>query len=124
VCTQWCGVVHQPARLAHLLSVDLVHAVCKAQLLEHQVAARLQQLAHDAIWLTQVALEQQNLPASLQCQRNFSSVIVRACNNDTLLQMAQKNANTLHITHPSAAAAVTGRWRGLLAHLGLSVSQC
>ena len=43
-----------------LLGVDAIHTVGKAELLELQVAARLQQFPHDTVWLRQVALQQQD----------------------------------------------------------------
>lgn len=50
---------------ACLLSIDAVHTMCQAKLLEHEVTARLKQLANDAVWLLQISLNQQNTPTSL-----------------------------------------------------------
>ena len=45
--------------------VDPLNAALEAHLLERQVAARLQQLAHDPVGLRQIPLEQQDAPAVL-----------------------------------------------------------
>mmetsp|Transcript_46604 Transcript_46604/g.118934 ORF Transcript_46604/g.118934 Transcript_46604/m.118934 type:complete len:287 (-) Transcript_46604:87-947(-) len=49
----------------HQLRVDLLHAAPQPELLQLKVAARLQQLAHDAVRLRQVALQDQHAPAIL-----------------------------------------------------------
>ena len=45
---------------ANLLRIDAVHTVGKAQLLELEVAARLQQLSHDAVRLRQIPFQQEH----------------------------------------------------------------
>lgn len=49
----------------HLLRVYVVHGVRQPQALQHEVAPRLQQLAHDAVWLAGVPLQQQDPPPIL-----------------------------------------------------------
>ena len=51
---------------ACLLGVDAIHTMCQAELLEHEVAARLKQFANDAVWLLEVSLNEQYAPTSLQ----------------------------------------------------------
>lgn len=43
---------------ACLLSIDAIHTMCQAKLLEHEVTARLKQLANDAVWLLQISFDQ------------------------------------------------------------------
>ncbi len=53
------------AQWGHLLAVDVVHTVLQAQGLELEEAARLQELPHDAVRLTQVPLQQEHPPPLL-----------------------------------------------------------
>ena len=61
-----------------LLGVDAIHTVTKAELLQLQVAARLQQLPHNAVWLRQVALQQQDTATILE-DSSASTLIPGSC---------------------------------------------
>ena len=54
----------------HLLGVDALHAVRQAKLLQLEIAARLQELPHDAVGLGEVPLQEQHRPALLQAQQD------------------------------------------------------
>jgi len=83
---------------AHLLRVDAQHGAGQAQAHEHEVAARLQQLAHDAVRLRQVALQQQHAPARL------APALPRHCRCGTGSRASPMAIGTRHLAHQHAPA--------------------